>query len=245
MPFQLVSRLFCLALMVFLSVSALVRADETPTPTNNKPITIMPLGDSITEGGAFFVYRYPLMEKLKAAGYNVAYVGSRETRPVKDSPLGVLKHEGRGGWNVGGIAANFEEWYRQNPADIVLIHAGHNQFADQNPVAGMLKNTRKIIETARTINPKVIVLLAQVITSGKLPKYSYIPEFNQALDPLAAELNSPQQPVVLVNQAAGFDPDTDTGGDKVHPNARGAEKMATRWFEALQKVLPKPLKTPN
>lgn len=205
----------------------------------------MPLGDSITEGGSFSVYRYPLMEKLKAAGYNVAYVGSRETHPLKDSPLGVLKHEGHSGWNVGGIAAHFEEWYRQNPADIVLIHAGHNQFAEQHPIAGMLKNSRKIIETAQALNPEVIILLAQVITSGKLPKYSYIPEFNEALVPLAAELNSPQHPVVLVNQAEGFDPATDAGGDQVHPNAGGAEKMAVRWFEALQKVLPKPLGTPN
>lgn len=206
-------------------------------------VTIMPLGDSITEGGeGFQVYRYPLMEKLKAAGYDVAYVGSKTTRAVPGSPLGELRHEGYSGQNIGFLKSKFGELYRLNPADILLIHSGHNQFADQHPVPGMVRDVREIITQARAINSKVIVLLAQVIPSGKLPKYAYIPEYNQALVGLAAELNTAAQPVVLVNQADGFSWETDTIGDHVHPNAQGAEKMAVRWFEALQKVLPAPVK---
>ncbi len=212
-------------------------------PAEN-PVTIMPMGDSITEGsgGAFQVYRYPLMEKLLAAGYNVTYVGSKTTRPLKGSPLGELHHEGYGGQSIGFLKGKFDELYGQNPADILLLHAGHNQFADQGPVPGMLRDTRTIIEKARAINPKVIVLVAQVISSGKLPKYSYIPEYNAALVDLVAELNTPAQPVILVNQADGFNWETDTIGDHVHPNAQGAEKMAMKWFEALQKILPAPAK---
>lgn len=200
----------------------------------------MALGDSITEGGAFQVYRSPLMEKLQAAGYRVQFVGSKTTRAIKDSPLGELHHEGYGGQNIGFLAKKFKELYQQNPADILLIHAGHNQFADQNPIPGMLADTKSIIEEARSVNPKVIVLLAQVIPSGKLPKYSYLPEFNQQLAPFAAALNTPEQPVILVNQAEGFEWEKDTVSDHVHPNAQGAEKMAKKWFEALQKVLPPP-----
>lgn len=205
-------------------------------------VTLMPLGDSITEGGAgFHVYRYPLMEKLRSAGYDVAYVGSKTTQPVSGSPLGVLPHEGYAGQNIAFIRARFETLYRQNPADIILLHSGHNQFADQKPIPGLLTDTRAIIATARAINPKVIVLLAQVIPSGKLPKYSYIPEFNRALVALAAELNTKAQPVILVDQATGFDWTTDTIADQVHPNAQGAAKMASRWFAALTKVLPAPV----
>lgn len=207
-----------------------------------KKVTIMPLGDSITEGGAFKVYRYPLMKKLSDAGYTVEFVGSKTTRSEPDSPFGELHHEGYGGMNVQFLAGKIEELYRQNPADIVLIHAGHNQFADQKPIPGLLASTQKIIETIRGINPKVTILLAQVIPSGKLPKYSYIPEFNEALVPFAAEMTRPESPVILVNQAEGFNWETDTGGDRVHPNAQGAEKMATRWFEALTKILPPPVK---
>ncbi|HCE43687.1 MAG TPA: hypothetical protein DET40_09070 [Lentisphaeria bacterium] len=214
-------------------------AQQAEAPKGKKT-TIMPLGDSITEGGSFSVYRYPLMEKLLAAGYDVEYVGSKTTRPVKDSPMGILRHEGYGGRNVGDLAGMFKELYQQNPADIILIHAGHNQFADKGPIPGMIEKTKYIITTARSINPKVIVLLAQVIPSGKLPKYSYIPDLNKALKTLAEELNTKDQPVIIVDQHEGFDWKTDTGGDMVHPNAKGAEKMAVRWFEALKTVLPPP-----
>jgi len=220
-----------------------LHAADTSPPTM-KPVTIMPLGDSITEGGdTFFVYRYPLMQKLRAAGYNVAYVGSKTTHPVKSSPLGVLSHEGYAGQNVAFLRAHFEALYRKNPADIILIHAGHNHSYDEQPIPGMIKDTRAIIAMARVINPQVVILLAQVITSGKLPKYSYLPAFNQELAGLAKELNTAAQPVVLVDQAAGFDWQTDTIGDHVHPNVGGAEKMAARWFDALQKVLPPPARS--
>ncbi|MEI6195407.1 MAG: hypothetical protein WCS42_13865, partial [Verrucomicrobiota bacterium] len=48
---------------------------------------IMPVGDSITEGGATFSsYRYPLWERLFAAGYLVEFVGSR----TSESRIGPL-----------------------------------------------------------------------------------------------------------------------------------------------------------
>ncbi|MET0262933.1 MAG: SGNH/GDSL hydrolase family protein [Rariglobus sp.] len=228
---------FLLTVLFSAGLSMLHAADSVA----EKPVTIMPLGDSITEGDASFsVYRYPLMEKLRAAGYDVVYVGSKTTQPRKDSPLGVLAHEGHSGKNAAFIRAQFERVYRQHRADIVLIHAGHNQFSDQKPVPQLLADMRGIIATARIINPKVIILLGQVIPSGKLPKYDYIPEFNAALIPLAAELHSSDQPVIVVDHASGFDWQTDTIADRVHPNANGAEKMATRWFASLQTVLPTP-----
>jgi lysophospholipase L1-like esterase len=41
---------------------------------------------------------------------------------------------------------------------------------------------------------------------------------------------------MAVDHATGFDWKTDTTKDKVHPNAQGAEKMASKWFEALEKL---------
>jgi acetyl esterase/lipase/lysophospholipase L1-like esterase len=237
-----VNRLRRLLAFACLALTAMQQAAIGMTPAA-APVTLLPLGDSITEGGGgFYVYRYPLMEKLLGAGYSVAYVGSKTTQPVAGSPLGPLPHEGYAGQNIAFLRARFEALYRQNPAAIILLHAGHNQFADQKPVPGMLKDTRAIIVTARAINPSVTILLGQVIPSGKLPKYSYIPEYNQALASLAAELNTPDQPVILVDHATGFDWKTDTIGDHVHPNAQGAARMADRWFEALKKVLPPPAK---
>ena len=59
-----------------------------------------------------------------------------------------------------------------------------------------------------------------MIPSGKLPKYSYIPELNEKIAEMVAGLNSGQ--VFLVNQAQGFNWQDYTVHDKVHPNKAGA-----------------------
>lgn len=210
------------------------------------PVTIMPLGDSITEGSEdFSVYRYPLMEKLSAAAYAVEFVGTRTTQGRPESPFGVLRHEGYSGRNIEFIEGIFENSYRQNPADIILMHSGHNHSVEENPVEGMIRATRSVISKARAIRPGVTLLLSQVIPSGKLPKYSYHDAFNRSVACLVTELNTREQPVILVDHREGFDWRTDTIADHVHPNAQGAEKMAEKWFQALKKVLPCPAVAPG
>lgn len=227
------SRRLLSAFCVSLLLASTMAATEVP---NQKVYRVMPVGDSITEGGRTFSnYRYPLWKKLTAAGYRIEYVGSRNG----DSPVGPLRHEGYGGKNAEFLATVVSKSFRAHPADIVLLHAGHNHFADEKPVDKILAATEAIIQTFRKINPRAIVLLAQVIPSGKLPKYSYIPALNEKLRKLAERLNTPGQPVILVDQAEGFDWKTDTIGDRVHPNTQGAEKMAARWFSALKPILDK------
>ncbi len=201
------------------------------------PVRLMAVGDSITAGADFFsCYRYPLWEKLFAAGYVVEFVGTQ----TSSTRVGPLAHEGYGGKNTEFLAATVPEHFRAHPADFVLLHSGHNHFVEEQPVPGIVAATEKLIVSFRDVNPRVTVLLAQVIPAGKLPKYAYLPELNAALATLAHRLDRPDARVVLVDQASGFDWETDTVADKVHPNARGAEKMAERWFQALQEVLPKP-----
>jgi acetyl esterase len=198
---------------------------------------ILPVGDSITEGGkTFFCYRYPLWEKLVGAGYLVEFVGSRSS----ESRIGQLRHEGHGGKNAEFLVRALEASLRTNVADVVLLHAGHNHTNTEAPVRGIVAATEAMIRTARRANPRVAVLLAQVIPSGKLPKYEYLLALNLELGRLAARLNTPLQPVTVVNMADGFDWKTDTIEDRVHPNARGAEKMAGRWFAALTNILETP-----
>lgn len=191
--------------------------------------TILPLGDSITEGGASFTsYLCPLWERLFAAGYSFDFIGPREST----CRIGTLRHAGFSGQNVEFLEARIDTLYRHYPADVVLLHAGHNHFAEEQPVAGMIRAYRSIVRKILAVNPRAQILIAQVIPSGKLPKYSYIPELNRAIARMVQELDSRQ--VRLVDQAAGFDWQCYTVADKVHPNAAGAARMAQVWFEALQ-----------
>ncbi len=196
-----------------------------------EPTRLLAVGDSITQGGKTFVtYRLPLDQKLRAAGWSYEFVGTQQS----EGPNGPLWHDGYGGKNAEFLAGLMPQKLRQLKPDIILLHCGHNHAAEEKPVPGIIAAERAIIEAARKQNPKVVVLLAQVIPSGKLPKYGYIPELNQAQVLLARELSRPEAPVMIVDQATGFDPQRDTILDKVHPNAQGAEKMANKWFSALK-----------
>jgi len=212
-------------LLAFLAATIAASAASTPPPR------IMAVGDSITQGGGatFATYRVILADKLRAAGLRGEFVGSQVTA----TPQGPLRHEGYGGKNAEFLAGILDAKLAAAPADILMIQAGHNHFAEEKPIPGILAATRAMVATARARNPKVVVAIAQVIPAGKLPKYAYIPELNLALAALVKELDRPEQRVLVVDLATGFDVATDTIADRVHPNERGAEKIAQRWFEAL------------
>ena len=222
--------------MLLVWVLAFTACAEASAP-EQKMYRILPVGDSITEGGkSFSNFRYPLLEKLTVAGYRVTFTGSRTSA----SPAGPLRHEGHGGKNAEFLAGVLETYFRTNTADIVLIHSGHNHTNTEAPVRGIIQSTEAMIRTARSANPHVIIVVAQVIPSGKLPKYEYIPELNVELAKLPLKWSTKDSPVIGVNMADGFDWRTDTIGDHVHPNSLGAEKMAAKWFEALTNALAAP-----
>jgi len=192
--------------------------------------TILAIGDSITQGGkSFTCYRQVLIPELIKKGLAFEFIG-----PEKDA---TSPHAGYGGRNTKYLLSISKDIYSKYPADIVLIHSGHNSFSKDKPVQGIIRDTRALIETIGAINPKVTILLAQVIPAGKLPKYSYIPKLNKELEVLSRRLISKNFKVILVNQADGFDWKADTIDDKVHPNASGAKKMAVKWMDALLPLL--------
>ena len=200
------------------------RAGETPT--------ILAIGDSITQGGKSFVcYRQVLIPELRKRNVAFEFIG-----PRKDA---TSRHAGYGGRNTKYLLGISKQVYRQYPADIVMIHLGHNNFSKDKPVTGIVRDTEAIIDTIKEINPSATILLAQVIPAGKLPKYSYLPKLNKELESLALRLTKRGDTIVLVNHADGFDWKTDTVDDKVHPNTTGAKKMADKWMEALLPLLGK------
>ncbi len=209
--------------------------------TGHPVARFLPIGDSITEGGIGTVYRAGLAASLTSAGYHYRYVGSK---PADTS--NPLRHEGYSGKNATEIADELVKTAPSHPADIALIHAGHNynvaelvltptqeqDILDQGEAA-----IRRMVDALRAANPRVIVLVAKVIPAGKLPKYSYIPALNSRYAQVAAALDTVASPVRIVDQNTGFDPETDTVTDKVHPNTQGAAKMAGRWLETLTPLL--------
>ena len=196
-------------------------------------VTILALGDSITQGsGNCTSYTYPLSKMLKTEGFDFEFLGPR-TRTYED--VGVIHHCGYGGKTVEYFIPVIDSLYQVYPADVVLIHSGHNHFVEQHPIPGIIKSHRALIDRLREMNPDVTIIVAQVIPSGKLPKYSYIPELNRELKEMVRSYHSPH--VLTVNLERGFDWKTMTADDKVHPNPKGADFMAKRWIRPLRRVM--------
>jgi acetyl esterase len=194
----------------------------------NKGFTILGFGDSITEGGPdFFSYLFPLDSMLKQSGYHAKFIGPRRSQRNGDT----INHFGYGGRNAEYLAARIDSVYSLYHADLVILHAGHNHFIEEAPVPGIVAAQRRIIETVKQKNPSAIILVAAVITSGKLPKYDYIPDLNVSIKSMVDSFHDPA--IVFVDQAKGWKWEENTISDKVHPNRAGANKIALNWFNGI------------
>ena len=89
-----------------------------------------------------------------------------------------------------------------------------------------------MVAVARAANPRVTVLLAQIIPVDQLRAATRIRALNGEIVKLGERLHQDRSPVVVVDQHSGFDASIDTY-DGVHPNAAGEDKMARRWLAAL------------
>jgi lysophospholipase L1-like esterase len=208
-----------------------------PSPAQVK---IMPLGDSITHGSrAYNSYRRPLWFTLQEAKYDVNFVGGQtqnEGGPAPDPDFD-LDHHGHWGWTTEMLLAQTQQWTREHQPDIVLLHAGTNDCFGEKPVGEIRDNLGRLIDQLREGNPRVKVLLAQLIPTAApyVDLNAKITALNELLPALVREKTSPQSLVVLVNHNQGFSrQENEDLYDGAHPNVRGEAKMAARWYEALQ-----------
>lgn len=75
--------------------------------------SVLPLGDSITDGNSYGGYRAKLMENLSEAGHTVHLLGSQtmaeaSAAPSLRPPHDGLHHEGHGGWRLDQLDDNLD-----------------------------------------------------------------------------------------------------------------------------------------
>ena len=102
---------------------------------------------------------------------------------------------------------------------------------------GIIQAQRTIIQTIKKKNNGALIFVAGVITSGKLPKYEYIPALNASLKAMVDSLHDAT--IIFVDQQQHWDWASYTISDKVHPNQTGARIIATNWFHAMAAMLNK------
>ena len=201
------------------------------TDAKHDPVTILGVGDSLTQRADS--YLPALGDMLRNDGYNIELVGPH----IGQSRFGEFRQAGFSGKNAEYVAARLKEIYSAYPADMVLLQNGHNHSSETQPVKGIIEAYKKMINTVLEINPKATIFVAQIVESGKLPKYAYIPELNKAIRTLVREIDDER--VVYVPVARGFDWQLHTVEDHVHPNIEGGVVMAKNWRRSIVKYMKK------
>ena len=217
------------------------------------PARILCVGDSITQGGRAdrpeYTYRYPLQQKLHAAGIPFDFIGSRQAGLQPDATWPEVApgvpfdpdHEGYYGNTTAEVVRKVEAaWTADSPTpDIVLIHLGTNDQKASDYVETVQAPLRQFIDFIRGKNPHVVILLGHLNFNDSEGAAAIRP----LVQALAEDLSTEASPIATVAHYEGWQenpdqPDTDTF-DWAHPNPQGQEKMATRWFTSIQSNLPK------
>ena len=175
--------------------------NTTPTEIRNEKVTVLALGDSLTEGlGVDVDKNYPtqLEARLKAMGYpNVTVINS-----------------GLSGETSTGMV-NRLDWVSQTKPDITLLIIGANDAMRGIDVPIIEDNIRTAIKTLRENNSKVILGGMQIydnLGSG------YVADFAAIYPRVAKDMDVPLIPFVLKGVAAN--PQLNQS-DAIHPTAEG------------------------
>jgi VCBS repeat-containing protein len=208
--------------------------------------TIMPLGDSITAGRIDDTgppvelrggYRKPLYDALTTAEFNVDFVGS--VIHGQDLPDFDFNHEGHGGWTASEIAwgraggyptDGVRAWLDDNPADVVLLHAGTNALDRNNDIdIEVILDEIDQWEASAQGNP-VSVILALIVDRD--PIDPEVAAFNSNVLILANDRIANGDDIIIANHHDALTYPDDMG-DQLHLKESGYIKMATLWFDIL------------
>ena len=216
-----------------------------------KPIRILPLGDSITQGGKKereeYTYRYPLFCMLKDASVNFDFVGSLKTGLHGDAKWPDYKgekfdldHEGHYGWKTGMVYEKLPGWMKKYPdgCDIALIHLGTNDQGSKDYQKEIIEPLKGIVNLLREKNSKVKVFIGHLNFNG-----GNALKIRPLVEKMAEEISTDQSPVQTVHFYKGWVENPKKKGadtfDWAHPNPQGQKKMAEKWFEAMKPYLKK------
>ena len=197
--------------------SAMAPVSETPsTVPAVTQRTLVFLGDSLTAGlGLPLEQSFPsLIEARLRAGH----------RPWKVVNAGVS-----GDTTAGGLARL--DWVYKQKVDVLVVALGANDGLRGIPVSDTEKNLRAILRRARKEGSRV--LLAGLRLPDNFGPDAQV-RFAAIYPRLASEFHVPLVPFLL--EGVAMDPSLNQS-DGIHPNTKGARKVADHLWEKLEPLL--------
>ena len=218
---------------------------------------IMPLGDSTT---ASVCYRPKLWGKLTTAGKtNIDFVGTEKGVSCSDPAPANFDpdNEGHPCYIVSNLvnlgnkptcsnedfmadSTDLARWFDSQSPDIVLMHFGTNDVWNGYGPTQILMAYTAILDKLRSRNANVKLFVAQIIPLKPDASKDYdalAKALNSAIPGWATSNSTAASPIVVVDQFTGYVVATDNQSDGVHPNPTGSDKIAQKWFDAIQALL--------
>lgn len=232
------------------SVSSSSQAAGGVFPDSVTEPRIMIVGDSISAGPG--CYKKYLDQRLRDSGItDYAFVGE-----YSDDCGGGIRHSAvscsttTNYTNISFTLPNcfagetfpgMAELMANHTPDLVMLQLGVNDiWGGSTPIQNVLDNYTTLVQQARSHNPNVVVVTAQihkVITDNCSNDNAYqnAQELIEAVPGWAAQMSTDASPVLVADLWTNSDPyDAD---DCVHPGEAGEQKMAVNWFNALEPIL--------
>jgi acyl-CoA thioesterase-1 len=218
-----------------------------------QPVRILPYGDSVTSFGTApeSSYRYWLFVDLTNAGFqfdtDFIFVGTtsgtEDGPPANDWPA--EEYSGAGGQTSEDAANDSAGIASATQPDAVLLDFGSNDVIG-NVLPGVTEtNLETSIQAFAAANPNVVIFLA--VPTGFEPDPSAEKQQKSGQSKLAGVINKVAKAekaagvrVITVNLFGGFNWKSDTK-DGTHPNVKGEQLIAKRFFQAIvkSKMVPK------
>jgi acyl-CoA thioesterase I len=198
--------LVMLTSVAVLAVAGSHAASATAPPRTAAPLKIVAFGDSLTSG-----HRLP-----RAEAYPAQLEASLRANGINAT---VVNHGVSGETSAGGVR-RLQTALAERP-DILIVAFGANDGLRGVPVAQLQANLERIVTAAQARGISVLLCGMEALP---LYGWQYTVDFHNVYPAIAAKYAVPLVPFML-NGVLG-NPDMMTN-DGIHPNAAGAQAMAT------------------
>ena len=224
-------RRLCAAGLGLVLTAGLTLAPVTPAQAeSNGGVRVMPLGDSITDG--FNVPGGYRDQPVAAAGRRRLHASTSSDPGSTGRPASATTttRATRAGGSTSSTPTSSAGCSNYTPRTI-LLHIGTNDMSQNYDIANAPARLSALIDKIRANAPTVELFVAQITPAADPTSRR---GYRRTTPPSPASSRRRGRMTHLVDMHSALT--TADLADGVHPNAGGYDKMAARWFSALQSV---------